>query len=77
MPKFKPSIRINNRNFTATSYIFNTYKELKRNLIKALQDSYDNEVSVSRSRRGEWGEWFENWILSDDGKPKLISQGWM
>lgn len=76
MPNFKPSIRINNRNFTATSYVFNTHKELKRNLLQALLDSYDHEATVSRSKRGEWGEWFENWELSN-GKPRIIKQGWM
>lgn len=76
MSNFKPSVRINNRNFTATSEIYSTYRELKHNLLQALNDSYDNEVSVSRSRRGEWGEWFENWGLSND-KPYIIKQGWM
>lgn len=76
MSNFKPSIRINNRNFTASWRTFPTHKELKRNLLQALLDSYDHEVSVSRSKRGEWGEWFENWILSDN-KPLKIKEGWM
>jgi hypothetical protein len=76
MPNFKPSIRINNRNFTASYRTFNTHKELKRNLLQALQDSYDHEVSVSRSRRGNWGEWFETWELNN-GNPRIIRQGWM
>jgi len=76
MPNFKPSARINNRNFTATLELFSTYRELKRNIVRLLQSSFDNEVSVSRSRRGEWGEWAETWILSN-GKPKRIKQGWM
>lgn len=76
MSNFKPSIRINNRNFTASCRTFNTHKELKRNLLQALQDSYDHEVSVSRSRRGNWGKWFETWELNN-GNPRIIRQGWM
>jgi len=76
MSNFKPSVRINKRNFTAEWKLFPTYRELKRNLIKLIDESYDNEVSVSRSKRGEWGEWFENWAMSN-GKPVIIKQGWM
>ena len=55
---------------------YNTYKELKRNIKSALEDSIDNEVEVIRSRRGEWGEWFERWSIVQ-GKPKIIKQTWM
>jgi hypothetical protein len=78
MPKFKPQVRINLRNFKSESKIYPTYRELRRNLIADLKESYDNEVSVSRSKRGEWGEWFENWRLDFDGKnATLIKSGWM
>jgi hypothetical protein len=56
---------------------FKTYAELK----KALKDYIlynhigSDRVSVSRSRRGEWGEWFEKWELID-GKPTITHQGW-
>jgi hypothetical protein len=33
-------------------------------------------VTVCRSRRGEWGEWFEHWKL-DDEKLSIIKYGWM
>lgn len=55
---------------------YSTYKLLKRHLKAMLLASHDEFVSVSRSRRGEWGEWFETWALVD-GKPKIIKQGWM
>lgn len=78
MANFKPEIRINLKNFKAECTVYSTYRELMRNLIKHLSESYDNEVSISRSRRGEWGEWFENWKLDFDGKnATLIKQGWM
>ena len=78
MPKFKPSVRINLRNFKSEWKTYPTYRELRRNLIADLKESYGNEVSVSRSKRGEWGEWFENWQLDFDGKnATIIKQGWM
>jgi hypothetical protein len=60
---------------------FPTYAELKKNLKKLIQESPDHEVTIFRSRRGEWGEWFEKWILSsynyNNGEPIIIKQGWM
>jgi hypothetical protein len=41
-----------------------------------LEDSIDEYVSVYRSKRGEWGEWFEHWQLDSNGKPVIIKQGW-
>lgn len=55
---------------------YKTYDELKRNIKKHLEENLEQQIPVCRSRRGEWGEWFENWSLID-GKPKIIKQGWM
>lgn len=55
---------------------FPTYRELKKNLIVLLKASENEIVTVYRSRRGEWGEWFEKWGLLDD-KPVLLKEGWM
>ena len=55
---------------------FDTYAKLRRELKEMLESSDDNTVIVFRSRRGEWGEWFENWSLVN-GKPKIVKQGWM
>jgi len=52
-----------------------TYKELRKNIKRHLEENLESVISVSRSRRGEWGEWFENWSLVDD-KPTIIKQGW-
>jgi hypothetical protein len=35
----------------------------------------DRPVFVVRSRRGEWGEWFEHWELIN-GKPTIVKKGW-
>ena len=56
---------------------FNTYAELKKDLKDYILDNHigDDEVFVVRSRRGEWGEWYEKWIKVN-GVPKIVKQGW-
>jgi len=86
MANFKPEIRIITKETIRESYNSNknryqniqykTYRELKKNLKRHLEENYEDNVHVSRSRRGEWGEWFEIWTLRD-GKPVIIKQGWM
>ena len=86
MSNFKPQVRVitqeSNGNFynrqansAFVSIPYPTYKELKKNLKQHLLDNLEPMVSVYRSRRGQWGEWFENWMLVG-GEPKIISQGW-
>jgi hypothetical protein len=60
-----------------TTKKFNTYTELKKALKDYILDNHIGEdpVFVSRSRRGEWGEWFEKWEKIN-GKPKITKQGW-
>ena len=53
---------------------FPTYRLLKKALPEDLKEQ--NIIYVSRSKRGEWGEYFENWELID-GKPKKVKEGWM
>lgn len=59
------------KNFTV-----GTYKEVKRRMREFLEDSDGNEVSVYRRRRGEWGEWFENWGRAGSGC-EIRKEGWM
>jgi hypothetical protein len=54
---------------------FGTYAEVKKRIKCLLGISDNNEVSVYRHRRGEWGEWFEKWAMVN-GKPTIIKQGW-
>jgi hypothetical protein len=54
---------------------FPTYAEVKKRMKDLLEISKNNEVSVYRHRRGEWGEWFEKWS-SINGKPTITKQGW-
>ncbi len=55
---------------------FATYRELRSNLKTILKDSIDLEASVTRYKRGQWGEWFENWKYNS-GKPIIVKEGWM
>jgi hypothetical protein len=52
-----------------------TYKEVKRRMNAFMLNSFDENVSVFRKRRGQWGEWFENWSRIG-GKAKIIREGW-
>ena len=56
---------------------FKTYAELKKALKDYILDNHigEDEVFVTRSRRGEWGEWYEHWGKVN-GKPTIIRQGW-
>jgi hypothetical protein len=60
-----------------TTKSFKTYTELKKALKDYILHNHigDDRVFVIRSRRGEWGEWFEKWELVN-GKPKITKQGW-
>jgi hypothetical protein len=76
MSNFKPSICIRNKNHEPKWRTFKTYAELKKNLPQAIEDTIEDYVTVSRSRRGEWGEWFEHWILFNGNLVK-IKEGWL
>ncbi len=66
-------LRCNSPYITRT---FNTYVELKKKIQFILENHIgERKVTVSRSRRGTWGEWFEHWELVN-GKPKIVKQGW-
>jgi len=55
--------------------VFPTYAKLKRAMGAILRASHDECAFVVRSRRGEWGEWFEHWELVN-GKPTIVKEGW-
>ncbi len=90
MSNFKPQVRYMTRESlhdynvgrygVTTEYTtkkFNTYTELKKALKDYILDNHiaDDYVAVFRSRRGEWGEWYEHWGKVN-GKPTIIRQGW-
>jgi len=88
MSRFKPSVTVltndsirnyQNRGYRGSRYEYHeypTYEKLKKDIANHLKNSLEEHISVSRSRRGEWGEWYEHWKMID-GKPKIIKSGWM
>lgn len=55
---------------------YDTYRELRKDLKRQLEESVDDTISVARSKRGQGFEWFEIWELSSGGKPRLVREGW-
>lgn len=54
----------------------NTYVNLKKHIKEYCTNNIDSRgVAVYRSRRGQWGEWFEYWKLVDD-VPTIVESGW-
>ena len=73
MPNFKPCVSTADQRMKP----YKTYALLKKDLRKLIESTPDNQVMVSRSRRGEWGEWFEYWRICSNGKLVIFKQGWM
>jgi hypothetical protein len=43
-----------------------------------MNDSVDNVVEVTRTRRGEWGQWFERWAINEaTNKLEKIKETWL
>jgi hypothetical protein len=55
---------------------YKTYRELLKNIKQHCIDNIDDDgVFVVRSKRGEWGEWFERWSWNGTGA-YITKQGW-
>lgn len=60
---------------------YTTYRKMKRDIPTIFEKYTDEwgdkltELHIFRSRRGEWGEWFEIWKPVGT-KFKIIKQGW-
>ena len=43
-----------------------------------MSDSIDNVIDVTRTRRGEWGQWFERWAINEDNNKLVkIKETWL
>lgn len=71
LTQWKPQVTVNGKTTQ-----FSTYAEVKKNMKLLLERSDTEEVYVSRSRRGEWGEWFEYWGFDHSRKPVINRKGW-
>lgn len=57
---------------------FPSYASLRKKLQYYIEESWDGRVRVTRTRRGEWGQWFETWVLHPiKNKPIIHKQGWL
>lgn len=57
---------------------FLTYAKLRSAMKAMMNDSIDNIVDVTRTRRGEWGQWFERWSINENNnKLKKIKETWL
>ncbi|HEY4755770.1 MAG TPA: hypothetical protein VIH28_06935 [Ignavibacteriaceae bacterium] len=75
----KPGCWVRKSFYVSAEYkSFKTYQELKKNLKSLIEENTvdDNEVTITRTRRGEWGEWFEKWRITE-GKPEKFKEGWL
>ena len=60
-----------------TKYVFyKTYRELVKDLSNLFIEHGVKSLFVVRSRRGEWGEWFERWEMDYRAKPSIVKSGW-
>lgn len=91
MARFKPQVSYITREsiekyYNTPSYVkgvsmyitkqYNTYRELKKDLPEICASNInDDGVNVIRSKRGQWGEWYEYWE-NVNGKPEIVKQGW-
>ena len=73
MARITPQIHLHNEGQKTKFEFYKTYRELKKDLPKFIREN--DEVVVYRSRRGQWGEWFEYWTLIN-GKLEITKQGW-
>ena len=72
---FRPSVSFTDTNNKNISFSVKSYAIVKQQMKDYIKDSINNKVNVYRHRRGEWGEWFEHWEISN-GKPVIVKEGW-
>lgn len=72
---FKPTVSYRDNNGSNVSFSIKTYAEVKKRMNAFMNDSFDECVSVYRHRRGEWGEWCEDW-QKQGSKNVIVKQGW-
>jgi hypothetical protein len=72
----KPWLTYQADHYESKDVEFDTYAELKKHIAHYIKISHTWSIDVTRTRRGEWGQWFETWELKD-GKPVMIKETWL
>lgn len=75
MANNKPWASYRNRDGKDITETFPTYAKLRSSMWRLLVESVDGQVRVTRTRRGEWGQWFEVWEWNR--KPVKIKETWL
>jgi hypothetical protein len=76
MSNFKKPYR--SQNGTDECRVFDNYRLLRSAMKAMMSDSKDNVVEVTRTRRGEWGQWFERWAINEaTNKLEKIKETWL
>lgn len=76
MRAYKPWMSFRDRDNKHQDVILKRYSDHKKKLKEFMPLTLDNKISITRTRRGEWGQWFEVWELID-GKLKIVKQTWL
>ena len=75
---YKPWATYRSQNGTDERRVFPTYAKLRGAMKAMMSDSVDNVVDVTRTRRGEWGQWFERWAINEQtNKLEKIKETWL
>lgn len=75
---YKPWASYRSQNGTDECRVFDNYRLLRKAMKAMMSDSVDNIVDVTRTRRGEWGQWFERWAINEaTNKLEKIKETWL
>jgi hypothetical protein len=74
----KPFVWYRSQNGTDECRVYDTYAILRSKMKALMADSIDNVLTVTRTRRGEWGQWFEEWHIDEyTNKLTKVKEGWL
>lgn len=71
-----PQIHIDTGFKTEYKFYKTYHKDLVKDIANVMTEFGVKTVTVIRSKRGEWGEWFERWDMDYRCKPEITKQGW-
>lgn len=75
---YKPWANYRNQYGEDVTKTFPTYAKLRRAMKAMMNDSVDNVVDVTRTRRGTWGQYFERWVINEaTNKLEKIKETWL
>lgn len=75
---YKPWASYRDRSGKDVDETFDTYAELRKSMRRMLGESADGQVGVTRTRRGDWGQWFERWAINEaTNKLEKIKETWL